>query len=117
MTTEDGVEYTLSNNYDSCSTIGLLTDPEFVYATGSFSDIENSEYRDEILKFSEAGIVNGYDDGSFGTQTDISRTEFLKVVLKSHCLSYDDQDTSALEYIDVDTSSWQARVIARAQEL
>ena len=115
--TDTGIEYTLSNSYDSCSIISSLTSPDFAYSTDSYSDISTSEYRDEILKFSELGVIHGYDDGTFGAQIDISRTEFLKVVLKSHCLNYDEQDASLLTYIDIDTNTWQARVIAKAQEL
>lgn len=47
----------------------------------------------------------------------MTRTEFLKVALISHCYSYRDEDPSDLVYTDVDTTSWQARVIKRAQDL
>ncbi len=48
---------------------------------------------------------------------DLTRAEFLKIMLRSHCYSYADQDTSGLEFVDVDNNSWQAHVIAKALEL
>jgi hypothetical protein len=47
----------------------------------------------------------------------MSRVEFLKVMLKSHCYDYSEQETSGLEFIDVDTNSWQAKIIAQAFSL
>lgn len=82
-----------------------------------FTDETNSFYQDEILKFAELGIVNGYEDNTFGPKREISRTEFLKVVLLSHCYEYQNQNTEDLIFADVDTTSWQARVIAKAGEL
>ena len=47
----------------------------------------------------------------------MTRTEFLKVALISHCYEYRSEDPSDLIYTDVDTSSWQAKVIKKAQIL
>ena len=82
-----------------------------------FSDEDNSEYRDLIIKFADIGIVDGFEDGSFKPSQEMTRTEFLKVALISHCYEYKDEDPSSLEYRDVDQSSWQAKVIKKAQEL
>ena len=47
----------------------------------------------------------------------MTRAEFLKVALISHCYGYQSEDTSDLAYRDVDINSWQARVISKAQAL
>lgn len=70
-----------------------------------------------MLKFADIGILSGYEDGSFGPFNEITRTEFLKIALISHCYQYRDEDTSTLPYTDVDLTSWQAKVIQKAQEL
>ncbi len=116
LTSKDA-EYTLENNYDSCVVVWEMNDSNYAYDLDVFSDLDNSQYASEIIKFSSLGIINGYEDGSFGPTNEMTRTEFLKVVLKTHCLSYDDQNTSDLDYSDVDKDTWQARVIARAQGL
>jgi hypothetical protein len=69
------------------------------------------------LKFKEIGIVNGYDDGNFRPSNTMTRTEFLKVALISHCYEYKSEKPSDLIYTDVDTNSWQAKVIKKAQGL
>ena len=69
------------------------------------------------MKFSEIGIINGYEDGNFGAKNNMTRTEFLKVALISHCYDYSKQDPSGLKYIDIDTTSWQAKVISKAEDL
>jgi hypothetical protein len=69
-----------------------------------------------VLKFSEIGIVDGYDDGTFKPLQEMTRTEFLKVALISHCYKYRDLGGNT-PYTDVEVGTWQSRVIERAQEL
>jgi len=114
---ETDVEYTLENNFDFCPTINQLQEVNPSLNENIFSDIDGSEYKDEILLFHSAGVVDGYENGTFQSDTEISRTEFLKVVLKSHCYDYSTQNISKIDYIDVDSSSWQSKVISKAQEL
>jgi len=75
------------------------------------------EYRQEIRKFHALGIINGYQDGSFKPEQGVTRTEFLKILLKTHCHDYSNEDTKDLRYTDVDKNSWQARVIQRSGTL
>jgi hypothetical protein len=69
------------------------------------------------LKFSNIGIVDGFEDGTFKPFQEITRTEFLKIALISHCYEYQNENPESLEYIDVDKTSWQAKVIMKAQNL
>gem|GEM_PF-2906153 len=108
------VLYTLQNTFDSCSVVANIKDSEYIYSSkGVFVDEDLSQYKQELLKFKAIGIVDGYEDGSFQPLKEISRTEFLKVVLISHCYYYRDMDTTTLSYGDVDKLSWQAKVIAK----
>ncbi len=112
------VLYTLQNTFDSCSVVANIKDSEYIYSSkGVFVDEDLSQYKQELLKFKAIGIVDGYEDGSFQPLKEISRTEFLKVVLISHCYYYRDMDTTTLSYGDVDKLSWQAKVIAKWKEL
>jgi len=111
------VDYSLGKSYDSCPKIPAILDTQNITLEWIFSDIDESENPQIVANFKQAGIINGYEDGSFAPNSEISRTEFLKIVLKTHCLGYDDQDAGNLEFIDTDLSSWQARVIAKSQSL
>ena len=110
-------EYTLENNFESCPIISHITNPDYQYdTTGVFIDEQISNYRDEILKFKAIGIVDGYDDGTFKPFQEMTRTEFLKVALISHCYTYRELEGNT-EYSDMMTSTWQARVVEKAQSL
>jgi len=114
---EQWVDYTLENNFDSCRIIQDIQNPLYQYSEGIFSDITVSSQRNNILKFAQIGIVDGYNDWSFKPYQNMTRTEFLKVALISHCHEYQNEDTSTLIYSDVDWDSWQARVISKAESL
>jgi hypothetical protein len=69
------------------------------------------------LKFAQIGIIDGFEDSTFKPLQEMTRTEFLKIALISHCYEYNNEDTSSLIYTDVDLTSWQARVIKKAESL
>jgi len=48
------------------------------------------------------GIVRGYDDGLFRPNKDVSRIEFLKMVMESDNLNIDSQDSSSFDDLEVD---------------
>lgn len=113
----DDLDHTLTNDFSFCSITRDIQNPNYVYNEGVFTDENTSIYREEILRFAQIGIVDGYDDGTFKPLQEMTRTEFLKVALISHCYEYINEDTSTLRYTDVDQSSWQARVIKKAESL
>lgn len=45
-----------------------------------FSDVENHWAKEKIENFLESGFVNGYGDGTFRPDQDITRAEFCKIV-------------------------------------
>jgi len=117
-TATDETTYTIENSFDTCPIIQDIKDQNYLYpTTGVFPDIDVSPYQDIIRKFAKIGIVDGYTDGLFSPYKDMSRAEFLKVVLISHCYNYRDEDPSDLTFTDVDTSSWQAKVIKKSIEI
>lgn len=48
-----------------------------------FRDVSSSSYRDAIASLEAAGVLEGYDDGTFRPEATINRAEFLKIVLLS----------------------------------
>jgi len=115
---EKGKDYVLENDFDFCSTIQSLHDSNLEYKTEwIYTDITWITAEQEILKFTKLDIVDGYIDGTFAPNAEITRAEFLKVALISHCYEYQNEDASFLEYVDVDKNSWQAKVISKAQSL
>lgn len=46
----------------------------------SFNDVENHWCENEILDFQKSGFVQGYQDGSFKPNNEITRAEFSKIV-------------------------------------
>ncbi len=110
-------DYTLKNDFDSCPIIRDINDPWYAYQHhGVFTDEYQFKYRDNIMKFRQIGIVDGYEDNSFRPARQMTRTEFLKVALISHCYTYR-QLWATTEYTDVDSGTWQARVIEKAESL
>lgn len=109
---------TMQTRFDSCSLVQDIQNQSYAFpSSGVFWDIENTHSQATIRKFAQIGIIDGFPDGSFGPDKEITRAEFLKIVLISHCYDYIRADTTLLPYRDVDKSSWQARVITKAENL
>ena len=115
---QKGIDYVLEEDFQACPIILNIQDPDYPFSKENiFSDITGIYNRNDILKFAQIGIVDGYDDGEFKPFKQMTRTEFLKVALISHCYTYKLEDPRDLVYIDVDTSTWQAKVIKKAESL
>lgn len=80
-------------------------------------DIRDSFARDYIIKLILLWIANWYPDKTFRPDQAITRAEFLKIILRSMEIDYSSVSTSSLPFSDVNKSSWEAKVIARALEL
>ncbi len=117
ITPEKWEDYIMQNDFASCDIIRNIQNPLYQFAEDVFSDISLSAQRANILKFAQIGIVDGYEDGTFGPSNEMTRTEFLKVALISHCYEYQNESTDSLTYTDIDKSSWQAKVIKKAESL
>ncbi|MCM3489807.1 S-layer homology domain-containing protein [Alkalihalophilus marmarensis] len=56
----------------------------------SFSDINGHWAEEDIVALAEAGIVNGYVDGTFRPNNEITRSEFVKLVVDAFDLKSND---------------------------
>jgi hypothetical protein len=110
-------ENTIVSSFESCFVINALNDENFSFSWWIFSDINESQYKDLINKFVSLQIINGNTNGLFEPKRATTRAEFVKMVLLSHCYSYKDEDTTWLVFTDIENTSWQARVIIKAQNL
>lgn len=83
----------------------------------TLKDIEDNWAKDYIIKLILSWIANWYSDDTFRPNQFATRVEYLKMVLRSYEIVYSQVDTSVLKFNDVDKSSWEAKVIAKAVEL
>lgn len=117
-TAPNNAVYTVKNDFSWCEIIDNINDENFMFQEAwVFVDENELWYKDKILKFAEIWIVDGYEDGRFKPKKRMTRAEFLKVALISHCYKYKNEDTSDLKYKDVDKESWQAKVIKKSEAL
>jgi flagellar hook assembly protein FlgD len=99
-----------------------VVEPPYVTPNcGGYSDTkfvvnQNYEQCQAIAWVTEQGIFKGYNDGSFGLNTPISRTEVLKVVLKSfQNVTLLPSDGSNQGFWDADASAWYMTYIRTAK--
>ena len=59
-------------------------------------------------------MIDGDDKQLFDGSRQMTRVEFLKIMMRSHCIEYRAEDTSDIEFVDTDKSTWQAKVIKKA---
>jgi len=80
-----------------------------------FNDIAASTAKEDIMRLEKAGIVKGTTPTTYEPNRAITRAEFLAIAMGA--FGYDlYAPAKSLPFTDVDSSSWQARVISAALE-
>ncbi|MBR2490693.1 MAG: S-layer homology domain-containing protein [Ruminiclostridium sp.] len=96
----------------------LLTDEarDLYWAqTNEYSDVAQTQwFNNAISTLSNAGIINGYEDGSFRPNSPITRAEFAKVAVSF--FSYVDREYQGI-FPDVPENKWYAKFVEAASEL
>lgn len=60
----------------------VLTNLLSIAAFANFKDVsEESQYRKGIITLTKLGVINGYDDGTFRPEGEITRAEFTKMIM------------------------------------
>ncbi len=77
-----------------------------------FLDIDNSPYKEIIIRFAKAWIIYGTTPTTFEPKRGINRAEFLAIVLMTHSKNFD-LGSENTGFPDVDSSSWQAKVVKK----
>lgn len=81
--------------------------------SGFFNDVYPSdEYHYAVMHLSQKGIINGYEDGTFKPQNEITRAEAAAVIVRAANISENDAPNSA--YYDVADNFWGRKSIMAA---
>ena len=81
------------------------------FATNSFYDLSSSHWAyDTIIKMKNAGILNGYEDGSFKPDQEVTREEFTQMMLKITKTTSLDID-KIQNYFDVSSERWSYKAV------
>ncbi|WP_282936535.1 S-layer homology domain-containing protein [Paenibacillus sp. RC67] len=97
----------LAANVDTTKTTAASTGSN---AKDSFSDVSTHWAAREIGNWSQKGIINGYEDGTFKPNVPISRAEFVSLV--NRVLAYPREATQT--FPDVSSSAWYSKDISKA---
>ena len=76
-----------------------------------FKDTNGVSFEKAINAIAKLGIINGYEDGTFGPAKNITRAEFATVITRALQL---EQDVSANNFTDVAPDHWAAGYIGAA---
>ncbi len=97
-----------NNGGGSFGTIGNTPAP--VVPVAVFSDIANHWAKDSIETMYTKGLVNGFEDGTFKPEQNVTRAEFAKMIV---CLLGLDSNGDA-DFTDVADGSWYNGYVAAA---
>ncbi len=75
-----------------------------------FSDVEEHWAKDQVLDWSEKGLVSGYDDGTFKPEQGVTRAEFITFVNRAYGLIA----KARVNFVDVSPGDWFADEVAKA---
>lgn len=108
--------WNLNSNYYDCPIIKLIN---IWYPNNfkSFVDINSNPNKDNIIRFHYAWVVNWVNNSNyFKPNENITRAEFLKVLLNSYCIDYSNTEWKN-EFKDVSNLDWKYKVIYKSKEL
>lgn len=82
-----------------------MTIPTMAAPAEGFTDVEDGAwYESAVERWTDAGLIKGYEDGSFGTDGNITRAEVATVVQR--LLDLKTPDDPAKVFTDVTTADW-----------
>ncbi len=81
---------------------------EEMTASPAFTDIEGHWAEETIIKWKDAGLVNGYPDGTFKPDRHITRAELAKVIT----LAFDLTEVTEYDYRDIPADAWYLPYLA-----
>ena len=76
-----------------------------------FTDTENHWSKEEIDYMTSEGVINGYDDGTFKPDNNMTIAEFLKVI--NHLMGYE-KKAEEVKFEDVKETDWFYEEVAKA---
>lgn len=91
---------------------GALTLLIILPVFAAHTDIDKSWAKADIEKWSSKSIINGYSDGTFRPNNNITRAEFVAIMTR--IFGYIDK--TATKFPDVQSSSWYSDYVAKAYD-
>lgn len=86
--------------------------PDSNTSASGFKDVTKTHWADNyIAELSQKGIINGYDDNTFRPSNNVTREEFVKMIITGTGL-YD--ANAECEFDDVPSSAWSYKYLASA---
>ena len=86
---------------------------EVIVYNSTFSDVtEDKWFYQYVTTLASKGIVNGYDDGSFKPQNNVTRAEFIKLLVE--CMGYNQVASNSFE--DIAKKDWFYVYVSTALE-
>lgn len=81
---------------------------------GKFTDLSLAPWAKEAIEnLADKGIITGYADGSFGPNNNITRNEFLSILVRAFGLL---DETAEYDFTDGDANAWYAKAVASAKK-
>lgn len=88
--------------------------PSVTPTDGKFNDLQSVAWaKDAIENLADLGIISGYADGSFGPNNNITRNEFLSILVRAFGLL---DETAVYDFTDGDANAWYAKAVASAKK-
>ncbi|NRF93371.1 carbohydrate-binding protein [Paenibacillus frigoriresistens] len=85
------------------------------YAAASFTDTSTTTWaEDSINALAARGAINGTGNGLFNPTGEVTRAEFIKMLIDTFDLS---DETAAITFTDVKKGQWYSNAIASAQKI
>lgn len=106
--TKNGQESELSNS--------IFIPRDETSVSEHFTDINFTEYFEAISYLKEIGVVKGYLDGTFRPFQQISRAEFLKILIESRFPEIAAFNPNYTCFYDVDMKDWFNKYVCFAQQ-
>ncbi|MFA6528300.1 MAG: S-layer homology domain-containing protein [Candidatus Gracilibacteria bacterium] len=87
-------------------------------ASASFTDVATgSQYYAAITYLQEKGVIEGYTDGSFKPDQDVTRAEALKLILVGSGITIEELTTYEFPFSDLENDAWYLKYINKGYEL
>lgn len=100
-----------SNN----TNVPILSGDEAVKQAEKFTDIESASWAKEAIgALAYEGVVSGYEDGTIRPNNEITRDEFVKLLVCA--LSFDVDANAVNTYSDIQAGAWQVPYVMAASK-
>lgn len=96
-----------ATRFDVVEALDMLYDIEKGTTEKEFSDLDGAD-AELVNKFASVGIISGYENGTFGGDRNITRAEFMTILMK--LLDYDEDEKATSGFTDIG-SHWARTII------